>query len=255
MISRRGRAGEAREDAVALGVGRLRRERERARLRDREAPWARPLPLRAVAAVRRAGAAARRVDQLQQDQGGQLRPHAHAPAVAAAALRPVLDARVAAVAAAAEHAGGGCDGLHDELDRAAVATVGAARLPEPPAPPSERRRPPSVSGPCVASEASARPRHPALPLPPARAGGVDGSADDQSRSATRALTLPPGALRFSPSAAIEPVVTRSPVIADGSAGSAAAERPAAAAVRGHGADCRAAGGLDRHGPAGSRRCR
>ena len=177
------RAGEALEHAVALGIGRVRRERERARLRDREA-GGRGL-LHAAGRRRRWDRRCRRVrvDELQQDQRRELRPDAHAATVAADAARAVLHAGSAAVAATAEHAGGRRDRLHDDLDRSrrcrrARRRAGRAVAP---APPSERRRPPSVSGPCAATRTIA----PALP-PCARvavgaggARGVDGAADEQ----------------------------------------------------------------------------
>ena len=190
-----------------------------------------------------------RVDELQQDQGGGLRPHANPAAVAAAAVRSDLHARVAAVPAAAEHAGGRSDGLHDELDRAAVAAVGArggaraAGSALGAQTPAERERP-------VRAEEH-RPTRAARVAGRARgAGGVDGSADDQCALRAESVTLPPGALRFSPRAAIEPVVTRSPVIGTLPPGSTGAERAAAAAVRGDGSDAGGAGGLDRHRAAG-----
>src|SRR6185312_2815833 len=110
------RAGDALEYAVALGIRRMRRERKRARLRDRDPGGRGFFDLRAVCAVGIAGAA-RRVDELQEDQRWELRPDAHAAAVASDAARGGLRAGGAAVAATTEDARGGRDRLDDDLDR------------------------------------------------------------------------------------------------------------------------------------------
>ena len=174
-------AVEAGVDAESLGLGRVRHERQCARLRDREVRGRRLLLLRAVEPVGIAGAADR-VDELEQDQRRQLRPHANAAAIAAAAARAALRGRVAAVAAAAEHAGRRGDGLHHELDRAAVATrraavaaVAALRAQAP----AERER--AVHG---QQDGAARPAR--IAVGTGRARGVDRAADEQARSGRRA---------------------------------------------------------------------
>src|SRR6476646_6175201 len=119
----------------------MRGERERARLRDREPGRRGLLDLRAVGAVGVPGAA-RRVDELEQDQRGELRPDAHAAVCAPAA--PPLPPPLSTPA-------------EEAIDWTTISIAPALppgapfapAAPLPPGPPSDRRRPPSVSGPCA----------------------------------------------------------------------------------------------------------